>query len=102
VVAYPKADMNVPLRDRFANVREEFQIKNMTLADIQVDGHQGLDASYERVREGIKYSCRHRIFYANGALYQLTATTDKGHMDDSDIEDFFSSFHFLPDPAPHK
>jgi hypothetical protein len=95
----PQADMDVTLAERLDAIRKKLQTARMSVKDIVVDGHAGLDARYDRTREGITYDHRHQLFYVDGALYQVLGVAVKEPQGAADLDRFAESFHFLPEAA---
>ena len=100
VVYDPNTDPAVPLTDRCTAIRDKLHVTNMTITDVEVDGHRGVEASYQRVREGVSYTSRMRMFYVKGVLYQVQGVMATASGGQSDVDQFFAGFHFLPNAAP--
>jgi hypothetical protein len=96
----PKADTSVSLGDRLSAVRESLHATNMITGDIDVDGNPGMEGSFESDSDGTLLVLRHRMFYMDGALYQIIGVREKGHEGASDIDRFLAGVHFTAKSTP--
>ena len=89
-----------PLRDLLDAVCKRLNAREVTIAETEMYGHRGLDASFESESAGTIKRYRWRMLFSRGAFYQLVTIDHTGRANQSDIDRFFTSFQFNREEVP--
>ncbi len=90
-----KADLSVPLEDRFERLRKILKARNLKLTSLKMGNLKALEGIYEVTQNGFDWNYRHRILYANNGLYQIFSTIKRSHTATKEFDRFFNSVKIL-------
>jgi hypothetical protein len=89
----PQAALTVSLDERLATTQKFMKSTISTVVSVTMCGFPAKEMSHQYVLDGRRYTSRQRIFYADGAMYQLIVVAQKERgIPEEDAQRFFSEF----------
>jgi hypothetical protein len=88
-----QADLKISLDELLTATRSVMKSTHATVVPVTMCGLPAKEMSHEYVYDGQPISSRQRIFYANGAMYQLIVVAPKAQgIPEKDAQRFYSGF----------